>query len=221
MALLFCSCSQTTVHLYSRYLSDPQIEAINKELVAADFIVKRNQLEFPKSVIQSSLTYSPLIDDRNAVNKLINSMSLIGWDIQQTSMLFTDNHWYKENSIALMLLPPDVNPQAATNQRDWANEYPSQHCELNLTIHLESSGQYRILTERNQLLKHDYAQGKWSISHFPYLELRAEDSDWGFYFELKHYLKTDKIGDIQISELSPMSNYIVFADCTFVYGVRV
>ena len=221
MALLFCSCSQTTIHLYSRYLSVPQIEAINKELVAADFIVKPNQLKFPRSIIQSSLTYSPLIDDPDAVNKVINSMSRIGWHIQQTNMLFTDNYWYKGHSIALLLLPSGVDPQAVTNQQDWANQYTSQDCKLSLTIHLESSGQYQILTDHNQLLKHDYAQGKWTMSHFPYLELRAEDADWGFYLELKHYLKTDKIGDIQISELSPMSNYIMFADCTFVYGVRV
>ncbi|GAC18364.1 hypothetical protein [Paraglaciecola arctica] len=36
VAFLLCGCSQTTVHLYSRYLSAAQIEEINKELVKAD-----------------------------------------------------------------------------------------------------------------------------------------------------------------------------------------
>jgi hypothetical protein len=171
VALFLCGCSQTTVHLYSRYLSDPQIKEINKELVKADFIVKPNLLAFPKSITQSSLTYSPLINDRNAVNKVINELSGLGWEIYHTSMLFIDNHWYKENSIALMLLPPwlDLDPHTQTNQQDWANEYTSQNCDLGLAIHLEQNGQYQIVTAKSLPLNHDYATGKWSISVLPYL----------------------------------------------------
>jgi hypothetical protein len=171
VALFLCGCSQTTVHLYSRCLSDAQIEEINKELVKADFIVKPNLLAFPKSITQSSLTYSPLINDRNAVNKVINELSGLGWEIHHTSMLFIDNHWYKENSIALMLLPPwlDLDPHTQTNQQDWANEYTSQNCDLGLAIHLEQNGQYQIVTAKSLPLNHDYATGKWSISVFPYL----------------------------------------------------
>ena len=62
--------------------------------------------------MQSSLTYSPLINDRNAVNKVINSTRDIGWDIYNTIMLFIDNHWYKENSIALMLVQENVHPHS-------------------------------------------------------------------------------------------------------------
>lgn len=218
--LFLCGCSQTTVHLYSRYLSDAQIEEINKELVAADFIVKPNHLEFPISVTQSSLTYSPVINDQQAVNKVITELSNIGWEVHHTSMLFTDNHWYKENSIALMLLPPGVTPQAQTHQQDWANSYTGQNCDLGLTINLEQNGQYQIVTAKNLLLNHDYATGKWNISVFPYLELRAKDSDWGVFFELSTRVYSDQIGEVYISELTPMSNYLMFAGCTFVYGVR-
>lgn len=221
VALLFCGCSQTTVHLYSRYLSAEQIEEINKQLVAADFVVKPNQLKYPKSITQSSLIYSPLIADRHAVNNLINSMDNIGWEIPQISMLFSDNHWYKENSIALMLVPPTVNPQAVTNPQDWANVYTSQNCDLDLSIHLEQNGQYQILSANKQPLNHEYATGKWIISDLPYLELRAKNSDWGFFFELSNQVQTDQIGEVNISELTPMNNYLVFAGCTFVYGLRM
>lgn len=220
MALVFCSCSQTTVHLYSRYLSVEQSEDIKKELVAADFVVKPNHLKFPQSITQSSLIYSPLIADRQAVNNLINVMNDIGWDIPHISMLFADDHWYKENSIALMLLPPDINPQTHTNLQDWANEYSSHNYELELTIKLKINGQYQIFRSPNQLIEEDFAQGTWHISEFPYLELRSKESDWGLYFELKQYLVNDQIGDIYISELSPISNYIDFAGCTFKYGLR-
>lgn len=221
MALFFCSCSQTTVHLYSRYLSEQQIQVINDKLVAADFLVKPNQLKFPQSVIQSSLTYSPLIEDRNAVNNIVNVMSHIGWDIHQTSMLFVDNHWYKENSIALMLVPSGVNPQAITNPQNWANAYTSQNCEKERVINLNKNGQYQILTAKNQPLKHHIAEGKWTISQFPYLELQPTGADWRFYYVLESRLEVDKIGQIDIKKLNPMNNHSILANCSFVYGLRV
>ena len=221
VALFLCGCSQTTVHLYSRHLSALQIATINKELVAAGFTVKPNQLQFPKSVIQSSLTYSPLIEDRNAVNKIINAMGHIGWDIHQTSMLFTDNHWYKENSIALMLVPLGVNAQAITKQQNWDNEYTSQNCEKKLIINLKKNGQYQIFVAQNQPLKHHIAKGKWAIWQFPYMELRPIGANWGFYFELESRLEVDRIGQIDIKQLNPINNHSILADCSFIYGLRI
>ena len=198
-----------------------QLETINEELVAANFVVKPNQLQFPQSITQSSLTYSPLIADRNAVNTLINAMGHIDWDIRQTSILFIDNHWYKDNSIALMLVAPGVNPQAITNQQNLANTYTSQNCKKELTINLEQNGQYQISTNQNQPLKHPIAHGKWAISQFPYLELRPKGADWGFYFELENRLKADQIGQIQITELNQMNDHSILGDCSFIYGLRI
>jgi len=58
------------------------------------------------------------------------------------------------------------------------------------------------------------------ISNFPYLELRSGDPDWGLFFELNQYIVTNQIGDIQISELRPLSNSIIFAGCSFMHGLR-
>ena len=221
VALFLSGCSQTTVHLYSRYLSEAQIKEINQELVEADFKVKLNQLTFPASINQSSLIYSPLIDDRNAVNRIINSMSNIDWEIHHTSMLFTDNHWYKENSIALMLLPSDVDPKAQTHQQDWVNAYTSQNCAKQLIINLKKNGQYQILTAQNQLLNHPIAQGKWLISQFPYLEITPLGADWGFYYELENHLEFDQIGQINLKILKPINNHSILAECSFIYGLRI
>lgn len=148
-------------------------------------------------------------------------MSDIGWNIHHTSMLFTDNHWYKENSVALMLVPQNVDLETQTNQRDWVDEYKSHHCDQGLTITLKHNGQYQVLSSQNVLIEQDYAVGQWVINPFPYLELRPKDPEWGFYFTLKTYVETDKISKVQISELTPMSDYSIFAGCTFVSGIRI
>jgi hypothetical protein len=177
VALFLCGCSQTTVHLYSRYLSDAQIEEINE-------------------------------------------LSGLGWEIHHTSMLFIDNHWYKENSIALMLVPSGENPQEVTNQQDWANEYTSQNCNTDLIIKLQLDGIYQILNLNGQLLKHGLTRGTWNITHFPYLELKSKTDDWSFYFEVQYYAQTDRVGEIQIFELSPIDKYTFLDNCSFVFGIR-
>lgn len=221
VVLFICSCSQVRVHLYAKYLSNAEIEEISNKLIEADFVVKPNHLKFPQSVTQSSLTYSPLINDRNAVNTIINTLHNVGWDIPHTSMLFIDNHWYSENSVALMILPANITPQMKTHTQDWVNIYTSDNCKLGLTINLNRTGQYQILSEPKLLLQNKHATGEWVIKNFPYLEVSPDNSDKIFYFELKQRKETDKISEIQISELVPMSNYSIFAGCTFVNGLRI
>lgn len=220
MALLICGCSHTTVHLYFRYLSKAQIVTINKELKDANFEVKVNNLAFPESVTQSSIIYSPVLNDQNAVNKVVNKLGDIGWDIHYSSMLFIDKHWYRQNSIALLLVPLGVDPQKQNSQGVWANKYHSQNCEFDLSINLNKNGDYKIESSTDTAFNQSYATGMWNIDVFPYLELRSPDSKWSVLFSLSNYVHTDLLGEVNISQLTPMDNYVWFAGCTFVFGIR-
>ncbi len=221
LALLLSGCSHTTVHLYSRYLTEQQVEQISQSLQAQDYVVKTNQLAFPDSVTQSSLIYSPFMQDIEAVNNLISLLNNQEWPIHHSSMLFADNHWYKENSIALMLLPEGVDPQQNNQNQDWAKEFKSEHCQTDMSISLAVSGQYKIIDANNKLIKNERAQGQWDISQFPYVTFNAAELEWPFYFEAKTYKKQDLIGEVQIYELAPMSNYSFLNNCTFMFGQRV
>lgn len=220
MAFVFTGCSQTTVHLYARYLSEAEITQINQILTANNMQVKTNDLAFPASITQSSLTYSPVIDDPKAVNTVLESMQTLGWPIHHTSMLFVDNHWYKENSLALMLVPPDVDPQSKNSAQDIANQYTSENCGLGINIKLGKNGQYEILTTAEHQIDTDLTLGTWEITEFPYLALHSLDDNWPMFFELKQYKTRDQIGEIQITELSPLSNYSFLGGCTFKFGLR-
>lgn len=219
-ALLLSGCSQTTVHLYSRYLTEQQINDIKQHLVAQDFVVKTNHLAFPASITQSAITYSPVIDDPKAVNTVLDSMQMLGWPIQHTSMLFVDNHWYKENSLALMLVPPDVDPQNRNSEQDIANQYISENCGISIDIHLGRDGRYEILSSDSHQIDAELTLGTWEVTEFPYLALHTTNDNWPIFFELKQYITRDQIGEIQITELSPLSNYSFLGGCTFKFGLR-
>lgn len=220
VALLLSACSQTTVHLYARYLSAVEITQINKALTAKNVQVKINQLGFPASITQSSLIFSPVIDDPKAVNTVLDSLYEMGWPIHHTSMLFVDNHWYQENSVALMLVPPDVDPQNKTSPQDMAKPYTSDSCGLNLTINLRKNGQYQILAPADYRIDADLTRGTWKITHFPYLTLHPTRTEWPLFFELMHAQTHDQIGAIQMTELRPLGDYIFLGGCTFKFGLR-
>ncbi|MGS2721281.1 hypothetical protein [Paraglaciecola aestuariivivens] len=221
VALLLAACSQTpTVHLYTRYLTKDQVTQIEQVLSANNMQVKPNDLAFPASITHSSLTYSPVIDDPNAVRKVLDAMQNIGWPIHHTSMLFVDNHWYKENSLALMLVPPEVDPQRKNSSQDIANQYSSENCELTISIHLDKNGQYKIHTSGDHQIDAELTQGSWQITEFPYLALYSIDDNWPMFFELQQYKTNDQISEIQITELIALSNYSFLGGCSFKYGLR-
>jgi len=221
MALLLTGCSHTTVHLYSRYLSDEQINNISQTLIEQNFVVKTNQLSFPDSVTDSTLIFSPFMQDGHAVNILLETLSAQDWQIAHTSMLFADNHWYKENSIALMLLPKGINPQYQNQAQDWAKTYTSQTCETELTLKLDTDGRYQIFTADQSPLIHERAKGQWDLSQFSYMTFNVAELDWPFYFEAKTSKQHDLIGEIHIFELIPMDNYYFLDNCSFVFGQRI
>ena len=78
VACLLSGCSQTTVHLYGRYLPAQQINKITEKLRQEQFKVVVNKLPFPDTIHSSSIIYSPFIKEPLNVELLIHSMLSIG-----------------------------------------------------------------------------------------------------------------------------------------------
>ncbi|MFT2091233.1 hypothetical protein [Paraglaciecola sp. 2405UD69-4] len=218
VAFIFCSCSQTPVHLYTRYLSDTQTQLISAALSKNQFKVIVNDLDIPDSVSQSSVIYSPFIKSPEKVENLTHVMKKLGWEIYSTNMFYKGNHHYKKNSIAFIPIPAGVDPHALSNTQNWAHQYTSQNCDLDLTIELDKSMFYKLTGASVSI--EDISQGSWRISQFPYLELIPSTGAWWRYFELRRYTQFDKIGPIEIFELTPLSNLEIFKECKFQYGIR-
>jgi len=50
LSITLLSCSSTDVHLYTRYLSDTEIEKISSKLKESNFSVVINTLPFPETI---------------------------------------------------------------------------------------------------------------------------------------------------------------------------
>ena len=89
MCFFILSCSSTKVHLYTRYLSADETEAVTKNLEQLGFDVIANSLVFPDEIEQSTLLYSPFIEGENSINVLIDSLEKSGWGIPYIKPIFS------------------------------------------------------------------------------------------------------------------------------------
>ncbi|MEW6997443.1 hypothetical protein AADZ86_07050 [Colwelliaceae bacterium BS250] len=220
-SLTLISCSSTEVHLYTRYLSDIEIEKISSKLDESNFKVVTNTLSFPETIHQSTLLYSPFIKGEKTLDTLINSLSEIGWTIPSVEALVSGNHWYSKNSVGLFLLPEGVKQKDKIANQDLANDYESRNCDTLVNIRLNNNNTYQLTFTNKTNERTDHLKGTWKIRSYPYVELTSFNERWWFYFEIEQKIETDKVSDIEIIELKPVESYSFFPNCSFVNGIRV
>jgi hypothetical protein len=221
VSITLLACSSTEVHLYTRYLSDTEIEEISLKLGEAEFKVVTNTHSFPEEIKQSTLLYSPFIKGEKTLDVLIDSLSDMGWPISNVEALVSGNHWYSQDSVGLFLLPEGVKQKDKIANQDLVNDYEGRNCDTLVNLRLNKDNTYQLsFTNRNKE-RTDHLKGSWKIRSYPYVELTSFNERWWFYFEIEQKVESDKISKVNIIELKPLDLYPFFPKCSFENGVRV
>lgn len=220
LCFTFMACTSTKVHLYTRYLTDPEIKEISRELERANFDVIANRLSFPDTIDESTLLYSPFIQDEERLESVVSSVTKLGWTIPSVHSLVSGNHWFQKNSVGLFLLPDGVKQNDKIAPQDLANVYESRNCSTAVKIHLSSNQTYQLTFAQKASSQTDHLIGTWKMRSYPYLELTSNNKMWWFYFKIEKKTETDKVSKIEIVELFPEDKYNFFPNCSFVYGIR-
>lgn len=217
---ILTACSNTTVHLYTRYLSADQTTEIQQKLAEQGIKVETNELAIPQSIKQSSLIYSPLLDNNAQVEKISELLASLGFPISDTSPLVVDNHWYAKKSIGVMIVPEGINPHNRSTVADLANLYQGENCDENISIRLYANNRYQMNTDQPSENFDEFKEGLWRITSYPYVELRTEDRIWWFYFEVSQKAEVDVVGKVEKTILTPVERYIHFPFCNYTFGIR-
>ena len=221
LSITLVACSSTEVHLYTRYLSDIEIEKISSKLEESNFKVVPNTLSFPENIYQSTMIYSPFIKGEKTLDTLIQSLFDVGWSIPNVEALVSGNHWYSKDSVGLFLLPEGVKQTDKIANQDLANDYESRHCDTTVIIRLNKNNTYQLSFTNKINERTDHLKGSWEIRSYPYVELTSFNERWWFYFEIEQKIVSDEISKIEIIELKPVESYSFFPNCSFVNGVRI
>lgn len=220
MALIIAGCSSPTVHLYGRYLTEEQQLNVTNMLLQHSLKVSVNQHQFPASISDTTIVYSPFISDPETIPLLTTELATLNWQITRASALKEGNHWFQKDSIGLFLVPDGINPHAGTTMRDMANLYQGEHCQQLLTLHLALDGSYTFSKEVKSEGYSYGTSGKWRMRAYPFIEMRPENGGRWLYFEAKQESTRDQISQLNLMKLVPLEEYANLAGCQFVYGQR-
>lgn len=216
-------CSSTKIHLYTRYLSADDIEKITLTLEDLNFDVAPNNHAYPDDVSQSTLLYSPFMEQKEEgrIDKLVSSLNNIGWFIPSVQPLFTNNHSYTKNSAGLLLLPEGGIQNDKVALQDLSNNYKSTDCEKQVTLNLAKDNSYKLSYANNSNKRTEHLEGTWRVTHYPYIELVSLKEEWRFYFEIEKSRTTDLVSQIDLVVLKVVEKHHVFPNCNFSYGLRI
>ena len=237
LVMVTAGCSTPTVHLYGRYLTEEQqtkvIEQLQGNLEGDAFNISVNQHQFPESINDTTIIYSPFVSDPEIVQLLASELSNLDWQVTRTSALKEGNHWFQKNSIGVFLVPKGVNPHAGTSMRDMANLYriefdksqdlqhdESDQCHSSLTLNLNINGRYAFSEEvKNENYSYG-TNGQWRMRAYPFIEMRPDTGGRWLYFEAQRESRNDQISQLNVTTLTPVEDYANLAGCQFVYGQR-
>ena len=216
------ACSQSTrVHLYGRYLSEAQTNAVQQALSAQGFDVTLNQLAFPSNINHSTLIYGMPMERPQEVDHIRQIAKNVGWQVQDAQSLVKGNHWYSGNAVGLFLLPEGISPNQLTSVYDLSFSYQSQDCADQPELRLTADQRFQIKPVAGAHAEPAMLQGRWQVRQLPYLELQPDgDPHWAYYLEIARKQQRDMIGDVQQLTLTPLQTYAVFGQCSFVFGLR-
>lgn len=213
MLLALTACSTTTVHVNTRYLDEQQVADVTRKLRQAQFKVKTNAHPYPAGVYSTTVLYSPLLQDRDAVFRLESAMSE-DWPVSHIRALQMSNHWYSRSSIGLYIVPEDINPQSGLSAADLSQAYRIAGCTANGQLTLHTNGEFTLSLAAQTIAGH------WHITSYPYIELNADAPYLHTYLEVSQHTEVDKVSPVKVTTLMPVEARLLPEGCTLQYGIR-
>jgi hypothetical protein len=211
-------CTNTKVHLYTKYLSEEETYKITKELEKNKFTVIANKLSAPENINESTVIYAPFSVNMEHVHIVLETLSKLGWTDIQSENFVKGNHWYKKNNFGLILIPEGLIKGELQLNEALSQRYVGTDCETYVEIELHSNNIYtvkykdgsRVITKK----------GSWKVTSYPYLELSVADGLMPMYFQAVKKTEQDIIGKVNVIEIEPLQSYQIFSNCKFRHGVR-
>jgi hypothetical protein len=216
--VLLAGCTNTKVHLYTKYLTEEETYKITKELEKNKFTVIANTLSIPENVNGSTVIYAPFSVNMDHVSVALDTLSKLGWTGIQSENFVKGNHWYKKNNFGLILIPEGLVKTELKLNDQLSLSYVGTDCENHVEIELHSNNNYTVKYKDGS--KVITKKGSWKVTQYPYLELSDADGFMPMYFQAVKRTEQDIIGKVNVIEIQPLQSYQIFSNCKLIHGVR-
>jgi hypothetical protein len=217
IALVSCA-SKPTIYVYGKYLSEVEVAQLERKLIEENFNVKVNELDFPTTISTNAILYSFMLKEPSTIDTVTEISEQLNMPIKSISSLKEGNHWYTKNALALFIFPQSTDKLGDLLMQDLVHRYQAEDCDSAIELHLYKDGSYHLSNIDESL---GQQTGRWHYRQYPYLELQEKGANYSsHYFEISQSLEKDQISEIKITQLIPLSSYIIPQDCLFRFGLR-
>lgn len=212
MLLTACS-SKTQVHLYAKYLSDEETAEVINKLDKANFDIAINQLDFPKSVNDNAIVYAPSSNSRKRLDNLMVTLTSLGFNVSNASLIVANNHSFTANNVGVFLLPDGVRVEHKLEgshqyQLPLINEYGAIDCQHATTLYLKESNEFfievDIWQEDKQQYSAKYFEGNWQLTENNQLILSNNSWSEPLIFNKKTYVENKHKSNWRVVSFTPV-----------------
>lgn len=220
-----CS-SQSTVHLYGKYLEKAEIKKIKDTLTQAEMLVEVNRLSFPNTIGDNTLIYAPSRGSKQQAERVIMLLTKLGFAIDNTGLILASNHSFSANNMGLYIVPDDIVKRESMHEEQTyniplINEYAARDCQNSTTLTLQKNGQFRIVEDVWEKSLNAYNErvfkGHWQLKEQRFLFLESEQINYTLIFERTPFTRKIAEGKIQGFQFLPMSSYNKKSDAGRLY----
>lgn len=225
ITFLVSGCTvKPTVYVYAKYLEDSKKVELQNKLEADKYQVQLNELDFPTTITENTIIYSPLLSQAEAIDGVADVAKDLGLPVQNIQGLTSGNHWYKQNSLALFVFSEGSTSKRGMLRQDLVKDYQSESCGKELILSLKKDGTFLLKSNGGKINDGIEQEGQWLYRQYPYLELTSKGSSYAsYYFELTQYKSQDQVSEIEFIKLNLLNSGAgaISGKCAFLYGTRV
>lgn len=223
MVIMLSACAgKPTVHLYSKYLSSENVAVLQKQFEEQGFEAQVNSLDTPVSITENTVLYSLMLKEADTLEKAVQVASESGFRVNLVQPMVKGNHWYTQNSLALILFPQEHGNHNHVFLQDLVHQYEVIRCEVPLTLLLKKDFSYLITGKQWTVEEKPLVTGNWLYRQYPYIELRGFGAEHShMYFEISRSIEVDQISQLQMQTLTPLEPYELISGCSFEVGQRI
>ncbi len=219
-ASLLAACSSPTVYLYAKHLTPKEQTKITNALKNKGYNVEINQLKFPQNINSTSILYSPMLSKQGyeSLNQLISLAESLDIPVISTELMRSGNHSVSSDGFAFFVVPDSIDLEKARMALFEGQVFKAENCESHLNITIREDNEIQL--SAGSLNSNDGdVLGFYEIrGNGEFLAFTPEPRGRIMHFEIHRGQQIEKVGLVQTTRLSPMSDYKHLKNCQFVYG---
>lgn len=208
--LVIAGCQKPSVYLYSKYISVQQTQKLSEQFEQAGYQVEINQLPFPQGITDTSILYSPLLQERTNLDNAVALLKANGLEISSVSSLVEGSHFVTKNALAVFVV---FDQSVFATPVIEGQIYTTKNCDADfqITIAKDQSANVRDADKEVAI--------QWQLLANQEIIRLSDKVGRNYNYDIVKTVAATPVGVVDEVTLKPIVANTWFGKCEFYYGL--